>query len=260
MTSPSPQEPAALSPPSVDIARPLMDHLVEIQRRLYLCLGAVGLLSIVGWNLFHPLLRHFTRRIGPLVFLSPAEAFLSQFKLSVLLGVFLAAPILLYHAWRFVGVALTVGEKRVFLGALPFSYLLFVAGVALGWTVIVPLGLKFLLSFHTAELTPLWSVSSCLEFALWTSGGLGLLFQLPVVLTVLASWGFVRASTLRHYRRHAIVILLIVSGVLTPGPDVLSQLLLATPAYTLYEISIVLVSAVERRRKRRTLDTQAGVL
>lgn len=243
------------APPELDldVARPLIDHLLEIRRRLLWCGASVAVFSVIGWYTFDGLLHRLIARVGPLYYLTPTEAFATQFKMAVLLGTFLSAPVILYHLWRFVGLALTVGEKQIFQRALPFSYLLFLLGVCFGWTTVVPLGLRFLSGFHTPGLLPMWSVSACLEFALWTSGGLGVLFQLPVVLSLLASWGFVTAETLGRYRRHALLILLVVSAVVTPGPDVLSQLLLSAPAYALYELSILLVRAIEFRRKKARL-------
>ncbi len=228
-----------------DRARPLVDHLTEIQRRLRWSLAAVLALSVAGWFLTSPIIHRLARSVGPMIYLAPTEAFAVRFKMAVLLGVFLSAPVLIYHLWRFVGVALTLSERRVVLGALPFSYLLFVVGASLGWFVIVPVGLKLLTGFATADLRPTLSVTAVLEFALWTSGGLGLLFQLPVAIAALASWGFVRSATLGRYRRHAAVAILILSAVVTPGPDLFSQLALALPTYALFEISIAVARVLE---------------
>lgn len=202
-------------------------------------------MALPGWFLSQRLISQMAGVTGPMVFLSPTEAFSSRLKLTLILALVLGAPVLIYHLWRFVGVALTVSERRVVLGALPVSYLLFAAGAALGWFLIVPAGLRFLLSFSSATLRPSLSVEACVGFALWTSFGLGVLFQLPVVVGALAHWGFVRAASLSHYRRHAILIILIVAAILTPGPDIFSQLLLAAPTYALFEISVVLARFLE---------------
>lgn len=245
MTAPAAPPPARPSDTPGDRARPLVDHLTEIQRRLRWALASVAALSVAGWFLTAPVIHRLARSVGPMIYLAPTEAFAVRFKMAVLLGLFLSAPVLIYHLWRFVGVALTLSERRVVLGALPFSYLLFLLGASLGWFVIVPVGLKILTGFATADLRPTLSVAAVLEFALWTSGGLGLLFQLPVVIAALAAWGFVRAATLRRYRRHALIAILILSAVVTPGPDVFSQLALALPTYLLFEISIAVARAME---------------
>jgi sec-independent protein translocase protein TatC len=200
---------------------------------------------VPSWFLSLRLVNQMSRVTGPMVFLAPTEAFAVRFKLTLILALALGAPFLIYHAWRFIGVALTLSERRVVLGALPLSYLLFATGAALGWFVIVPAGMRFLLGFASPHLQPTLSVEACVEFALWTSFGLGALFQLPVVIGALAHWGFVRAATLSGYRRHAFLVILVAAAVLTPGPDVFSQLLLAVPTYALFEVSVVLARLLE---------------
>lgn len=223
-----------------DRARPLGDHLLELRRRLWLSIAAFVLLLIPAWTLSERLIHQISRVTGPLVFLGPTEAFAARLKLSAVLALALGAPVFIYHAWRFVGVALTVSERRVLLGALPFSYLLLLLGTAFGWFLIVPTGLRFLLGFASVDLRPTLSVQACVSFALWTSLGLGLLFQLPVVVGALTRWGWVRAAALARYRRHAVLGILVLAAVLTPGPDVFSQLLLALPTYVLFESSVAL--------------------
>ena len=186
-----------------------------------------------------------SRVTGPLVFLGPTEAFAARLRLSAVTALALGAPIFIYHAWRFIGVALTVSERRIFLGALPFSYLLLALGAAFGWFVIVPTGLRFLMGFASVDLRPTLSVQACVSFALWTSFGLGLLFQLPVAVGALARWGWVRAATLARYRRHAVIAILVAAALLTPGPDVFSQLMLALPTYVLFEVSVALARFLE---------------
>lgn len=208
-------------------------------------MATVVAMVLPSWFLSQRLVEQMARVTGPMVFLAPTEAFAVRFKLALVLALALGAPFLIYHAWRFIGVALTVSERRVVLGALPISYFLFVTGAALGWFVIVPAGMRFLLGFATPFLRPTLSVEACVGFALWTSFGLGALFQLPVVIGALAHWGFVRAATLAGYRRHALVLILIAAALLTPGPDVFSQLLLAGPTYALFEISVVLARLLE---------------
>lgn len=228
-----------------DSARPLAEHLGEARRRLLWCLGAAAVLSLLGWRLTPLFLDHVARSAGPLIYLAPTEAFLVRLKMALALGALLSVPFFLYHLWRFFGVALTIGERRVVGGALPASFALFAGGVALGWAVVVPAGLRFLLGFGGPGLRPTLSVAAVFDFALWTCLGLGLLFQLPVVVGALAAWGFVRSDTLRRHRRHAVVVIFVLAAVLTPGPDVFSQLLLAVPTYLLFEIAVGVARWIE---------------
>jgi sec-independent protein translocase protein TatC len=228
-----------------DEAQPLTIHLEELRARLLWCLGTVGATALASSFYTDILIHQMARHIGPLVFLTPTEALFVRVKMAFLLGIFFSVPVILYHLWKFIGVALTVNERRVVWGALPFSYLLFAAGAALAWFLIVPMSLKVLVSFASLDIQPMISVDSCLQFSLWMTLGLGLLFQLPVVLGALSLWGFVRSSQLKTYRRHAIIIILVLAALLTPGPDPISQILLALPSYLLFEISILLAKALE---------------
>ncbi len=228
-----------------DQAQPLTDHLEELRSRLLWSLLAVAVSSAVCWFYVDVFIHQMARITGPMVFLAPFEAFAAKLKLALALGVFFAVPVLIYHVWRFVGVALTISEQRVVLGALPFSYLLFAAGASLAWFVVMPVGLKFLMTFGSGDLKPFLSVQSCLRFAVWLALGLGLLFQIPVVVAGLAKWGMLRSAALRRYRRHAVLAIFVLAAVLTPGPDVVSQLLLAAPTYVLFEVSVLLAMWLE---------------
>ncbi len=232
-----------------DRALPLMEHLEELRSRLMKAIVAVLLFAVAGYFLSPRVLKQLSDVAGPLVFLRPSEAFLAKIKVAAVLGLLMASPLWLYQAWRFIGVALTVSERRVVLGAVPFSSLLFLAGALLAWFGVTPAGLKFLVfGFGTDYLRPMISVESILDFALWMSVGMGIMFQLPVILAALASWGILRASTLRHYRRHAFLLLLLLSGIVTPGPDITSQLLLFFPTYILFEISILLCAWLQPKK------------
>ncbi|MBK8574865.1 MAG: twin-arginine translocase subunit TatC [Elusimicrobia bacterium] len=159
----------------LDRGRPLVEHLGELRVRLVWSFAWVGGMVLPGWFLSQRLIEQMARVTGPMVYLAPTEAFAVRLKLSMILGLVLGAPFVIYHLWRFVGVALTISERRVVLGALPVSYLLFSAGSALGGFLIVPAGLRFLLGFSSTALRPFLSVEACVGFALWTSFGLGLL-------------------------------------------------------------------------------------
>jgi len=231
-----------------DTPQPLTEHLEELRRRLMWCAGGVTLGSVAGYFLTDSFINYLAQTVGNLIFIRPTEAFLVKIRLSVVLGILFSVPLILYQVWRFVGLALSVDEKRVVLGVLPFSFLLFAAGAGFSWFVVVPVGLKFLLGFQTIQVQPAISVAACLEFALWISLGLGILYQLPVVTVTLVRWRIIDAKTLADHRRHAILSILIVAAAVTPGPDVVSQLLLAVPAYFLYEVSLLLAKVFSPKK------------
>lgn len=222
----------------MDEPKPFLEHLDELRGRLIVVLVAVALLAggcyafvdrIIGW---------LAKPTGGFVFLSLTEAFLVRLKISMVLGAFLGAPIMIYEIWRFVGVALAPAERRLTLSILPVSYCLFLAGAACAWFAVIPTAVRFLLGFATENLKPLLSIDVYVGFAAWLTVAFGAMFQLPVVVFFMVKAGIATPDSLAAYRRHVILGLAILAALLTPGPDLFSQMALLIPTYLLYEISI----------------------
>lgn len=214
------------------------EHLAELRWRLFVALVGVGLASLISYHYREFLLELFARPVTGLVFLRPAEAFFAYLKIAFFGGFFLALPLVLYQVWRFVLNGLTWGEYRQLRWLLPFSYLLFLGGALFALVVIIPLGMRFLLAFQGPQLTPFISVSAYLNFVFFLSIGTGIIFQLPLVLLFLTRLGLVDPGYLARKRPVAIVVILIIAAFLSPGPDVVTQMLLAIPLYILYELSL----------------------
>ena len=221
-----------------DEPKPFVEHLEELRGRLAIALLAVALLSSGSYLYVERILELLARPAGGFVFLRPADAFLVRLKISLLSGVLLAIPLLIYEIWRFVGVALTPSERRLTLGVLPFSYALFLAGAATAWFVVLPVAVRFLLGFATQDLRPMLSVDAYVSFAAWFTLAFGLTFQLPIAVFFLVKAGIATPRSLAYHRRHVILGLAILAALLTPGPDLFSQLALLVPTYLLYEVSI----------------------
>lgn len=165
-------------------------------------------------------------------------------------GVILAFPYIFWEFWRFVKPALTPSEKSTTRGVVFWVSFLFFLGVLFGYLVIAPYTVNFLASFTLDEtIKNQWSVTSYLDTMLPLVLGTGLTFQLPLVILFLTKIGIVGPSFLRKYRRHAIVIILIVAAAITP-PDVISQCIVTLPILLLYEISIRLSARAEKKRLR----------
>jgi sec-independent protein translocase protein TatC len=203
----------------------------------------------------------FTRavaRVGPgagqLALLGPTEGLLARMKIALGGGLLLGGPWALWQLWRFVAPGLHAGEKRLAAPVAAAAGLLFLAGAAFGYRLL-ELATFFLLQFSTPSIGNQWSLSSYLSFAVQVMGGLGLVFQLPLVLLFLVRLGLVSAAWLARRRRHAAVAILIVVALL-PMQDPFSLVLMSAPLYLLYETSIHLGRLVERRRARR--ETDAG--
>jgi sec-independent protein translocase protein TatC len=218
----------------------IIEHLEELRRRLLISFAALGIGGAVGWLFVDRVLDYLIRVMGVdrVVFFAPAEALFIRLKIALFVGVFIAAPVVLYQLWSFIAVGLTRTERRTVLILLPPSLVLFALGAAFGLFVILPVGLKVLLSYQTATLQPLLAIGPTLSFVIAFVLAFGFVFQVPIIVLFLARLGVVTPAGLASSRRYAILAIVVVAAVLTPGTDVVSQMLMAVPTYVLYEISI----------------------
>lgn len=203
-----------------------------------MCLAWFALFSIIAAFFVNPVLAWLARPVGEFIYTSPSEAFLLKFKIAGGLGFVAAFPIFLIEMWRFVEMALEKKERSLVSKVVPASLVLFFGGMALAVFGVLPLAVKFLLQFSSPYLKPMISLNAYLSFLMWMVIGFGLFFQLPIVILFLTRAGVVTPDTLGRYRRHALMGIILLSAVLTPGPDVLSLVILAVPSYLLFECSI----------------------
>lgn len=239
---------------------PLLDHLIELRRRLLWSVAALaaaffGCLyfarDIFGF-LVQPLLQAGQ---GKIIYTDVFEAFFVEIKVAFFAAMMVAFPVIATQIWRFVAPGLYANEKRAFLPFLVMTPVLFSAGAALAYFVAMPVALKFLLGYAgdvggiTQEALP--GVGNYLGFVTKFLFGFGVGFLLPVLLMLLERAGIVTLRQLREGRRYAIVGAFAVAAVLTP-PDIISQLLLAVPLCLLYELALVAIWFTERRRARET--------
>ncbi|MBI3292980.1 MAG: twin-arginine translocase subunit TatC [Elusimicrobia bacterium] len=232
-----------------DTPKTLIEHLDELRWRLILALigVGVGMLLMLAW--VNRIIAWMARPVGRLIFVTPTEAVLVKLKIAALSGFLLTLPWVLYQIWQFVAIGLTQEERRHARWVLPSAYGLFLGGSAFGWFVVVPMAVQFLVGTGTSHLRPLWTIDAYLDFSLFLTLGLGLFFELPLVLLFLAKLGIVSAGALSQRRRLVYVIIFIVAAAATPGPDVISQCLVAFPTLLLYELSIWLVRLFGGRQR-----------
>ena len=224
----------------------IVGHLEELRRRIILCLVSVFVASFASFYFSGDILKFLSRPIEKLVFISPTEAFLIHIKIAMFAGLLVSLPVIIYQVWRFVAVGLMECErKRVFLYG-PCSFLLFLAGAFFSFFVVVPIGLRFLLSFRMSDLEPMISVARYISFITRMVLVFGVVFQMPVVSIFLTRVGILTPKFLAEKRRYAILFVFIIAAILTP-PDVISQMLLGLPMILLYEISIFFSKLVRRR-------------
>ena len=240
---------------------PLMEHLLELRRRLMWSLLAVLLAFLVCFWFARPiynlLLWPYRLAVGSdapieMIYTAPQEFFFTQVKLAIFGAIFIAFPVIASQIYMFVAPGLYRNERKAFLPYLVATPILFLLGGALVYFVAMPLAMKFFLSMQQTGDTQVQihltaKVSEYLSLIMALILGFGICFQLPVLLTLLARAGLITAAGLKRYRRHAILGVFVVAAVLTP-PDPISQISLAIPTILLYELSIFAVRLVEKKR------------
>jgi sec-independent protein translocase protein TatC len=182
--------------------------------------------------------------------IAPSEQFLKALVLSFAIGVIIAFPYIVWQVWQFIRPGLYRHEVRALKGIVFYISGLFFVGVLFGYYVLVPLMMRFFMGFQLmSEVENIWRIGDVIGLIVQTVLASGLAFQLPVLLWGLSWAGLVTAEGLIRWRRYAILAAVVLGGVLTPSPDVLSQLLLALPLWGLYEVSVLVVRLSERRRR-----------
>lgn len=242
----------------LDERRPFLDHLEELRRRLLRCFLWTGLGMATAWRAAPQILEVLIRPVGQVVFLSPAEPFLVHLKAAFLGGLVLSCPLLVWEVWGFFRPALPARGRSVILVLLPLSVGLFLLGAWFGWQWLLPSALKILLPFGGGVMQPMLTVNSTIGFASWLIIGCGLIFQLPLAVFFLAVAGLVRPAALLRHWRLVLVAILITAAMLTPTPDIFTQLLLAGPLAVLYLLSVLLAFGVSFFSHGRVADAAAG--
>jgi sec-independent protein translocase protein TatC len=177
--------------------------------------------------------------------------FVSAFKITLVTSIIIAFPYLIHQIWQFIKPALSVREIRRTRSSLFVVSLLFFTGVAFAYFFLVPLASNFLLTYTlNPNIKNIITISSVTGFVTFMSLATGLVFELPVLIYVLARIGLVSSSFLKKYWRYAAIIIFIIAGIATPSPDIFSQLLLGLPLMMLYVLGIFIAKRVEKRREK----------
>lgn len=236
---------------------PFLDHLEELRWRLIKSLVAVGIMALVSFYFSDHILEVLIRpyrdaiaflsangndRVLPdisrrLIFLAPTEGFMVRIKVALFSGIVLALPVIFYQIWKFVAPGLLAKEEHYAKTVVSLSVVCFAIGAFFCYFVILRYGLRFLLGFETETLIAAISINSYLSFITMLILVFGLVFELPVLTLFLAKIGLLTPPFMRHYRRYAYVLFIVLAAVITP-PDVFTQLMLAGPLVILYEVSI----------------------
>ena len=235
---------------------PLLEHLIELRKRLiYSAIALVALMMlcfVFAGSIFDVLLGPYRSIYSDpgdleLIYTAPQEFFFTQLNLALFGAIFLGFPFIASQIYMFVAPGLYKHERRAFIPYLVATPVFFIMGAAMVYFLVLPMALHFFAGMQTDEIRMLTSVSEYLGLAMTLILAFGVCFQLPVVLTLLAQIDLVHVDMLKKGRRYAIVGILIFAGFITP-PDPISQIGLAVPMYLLYELSIISVRMIERRR------------
>jgi len=242
-----------------DTKQPLLDHLIELRRRLLWCLATLVVTFFICF--------HFSRQIfavlvqpllhagqGKLIYTDVFEAFFTQVKVAVFAALMVSFPVIATQLWRFIAPGLYAKEKNAFLPFLLATPVFFAAGASFAYFLAMPWALHFLLSYQGdvggVQQEALPGVGNYLNFVTHFLFGFGAAFLLPILLMILERAGIVTRQQLAKSRRYAIVAAAVVAGVLTP-PDAVSMMLLMVPLYGLYEFAILAIRVTHWRAARK---------
>ena len=220
-----------------------MEHLGELRVRIVRSLVALLIGLVIAFPFSQQIMDYLSRPARAtghtLVFLALTEAFWVQMKVALIAGLFLAAPAILWQVWAFIAPGLHAHERKYAAPFVIVGSLLFIAGGVFSLKVVTPFAIQFLLSYERPGLQAMISIGSYVDFLLKFTLAFGLVFELPLAITLVARMGLVTARQLARNRKYAVLGAFIAAAVLTPTPDMFNQTLMAGPLIILYEVGIV---------------------
>lgn len=225
----------------------LIAHLMELRSRLIKSLIAVAVGSVVGYCFIGDIMHYLTLPAGKLYYMQPSEAFFTYIKVAIVAGFLLALPVVFYQAWRFFLPALTRKERLVLGLVVPISVLLFFAGLAFSFFLVLPAGIRFFMSFGNGELEALFSINRYFDFVISFVLPFGFVFELPLIITILGKIGILSSRFLGKYQRIVIFLSFILGAIITPTPDIFTQSMIALPMIVLYEVGYLIVRFALRK-------------
>jgi sec-independent protein translocase protein TatC len=246
---------------------PFLDHLEELRWRIIWSLAAIvvgvaiGFVLVIKFNLLFWLQGPITPYLQGrrLMNTHPGGGFSIMMQTSLIIGVVIALPVIIYQAWLFLSPALHRHEKKVVVPVIVGAVALFVCGAALAWYFVIPMTLRFLTSMGDEAFDQMISATEYFGFVTSLALAMGAVFELPIAVLGLSALGLVTPTMLARFRRHAIIGAFVVAAFISPGDAATASLFLTLPVYLLYEFSIVLSRIVFRKRERADALNDDGV-
>ena len=261
MATPDQPEKQPSSPQNEDATSRMsfFDHLAELRRRIFYALAAIGAGMCVGLYYSEPGFEFLARPMldalrqagltEKLIYTSPLGPLRLLLTVGLYLGIVIASPVVLHQLWLFVAPGLYRNERRAVFSFLFAAVFLFLAGTAFGYVVMLPITLRFLISFQ-GPFTPMISINDYFDMILVILLGLGVVFQLPVLIFFLSLFGIVTPRFLWNNFRYAVLVIAIIAAVVTPTTDVLTMVIFMAPMLVLYVVGIGVSYMVVRRKRR----------
>jgi sec-independent protein translocase protein TatC len=246
------------------------EHLAELRKRIINSLYAIGIGAFVGVYLSKYFINWITNPIitaltdahlnAHLFYTHPAGYLNTYITLGVYIGIVLASPVVLYQVWLFVAPALYKHERSAVTGFVLSTVLLFISGIAFGYFITLPYILRFLVGFqgNAGPIAPMITVNEYFDLVLMILLGLGLVFELPILIFFLSLFGIVTPKFLWKNFRYAILVISVVAAIVTPTPDAMTMLIFMAPMVGLYFVGIAVSALVVRRKKKQLAAESAG--
>ena len=232
---------------------PFLDHLEELRWRLIKSIASVLIGAVISFYFIDQIIEFLVKPTEALKnsmdlqVLKVQGMFMIKWSIALFGGIIISIPVLTFQIWKFVAPGLYIDEKKYIIPLIIFTFLSFLCGLIFAYMIVIPFSLSFFTSIGFEGIQNNFSINYYFSFITWLMIGSGLIFELPVIVFILSFIGLLTPAFMRHYRRYAIVIILVLSAFITP-PDPVSLVLMSIPLLVLYELSIGVSWLVNRKK------------
>jgi sec-independent protein translocase protein TatC len=231
----------------------IVGHLNELRSRLIISLVSITVITLAGFFFFSDYIlavinKPFLKTGLKLSVFSLSEGFVIRAKAALIAGIFVCFPIIIYEIWKYIVPAIGKRDRRFIGGSVVASVFLMYSGIVLTYFFLLPIAIKMLLSFTPENMNNIIEAGKYLSFVFLFCLAMGFMCELPIIIMILTKLGIITPEILIKKRKYAIVLIWIIAAIFTPGPDILSQALVAVPIMLLYELSIIISKIMIKRK------------